>query len=395
MTTGEPPDRAELRQCGLAYPGMTEPSLRSWLVGHALPLWFERGIDHAGWGFHETLDVDACPRREVRRCRVQARQVFAFVEGARLGWTGDWRKAVDAGIEALSRRYRRPDGLYRSLVTASGGVADDGATLYDQSFVLLALSAAASCRPGSESEALSLLSAIEGRARHDGGGFAEFESVACLANPLMHLFEAGLAWIPRGQSLRWRVLAGEIAAFTLDRLLDWRRGVIHEFYDRDWRAAAIRDGCRIEPGHLFEWAWLLQRWAMLAGDDRAGEAARLLHESGRRGTNASGDVVLDEIDADFRPAGGRARLWPQTERLKSAALLAAAAPDGAGAGAYRAEVVNAWRTLSRYLDTPVPGLWRDKLLPDGGFADEPSPASTLYHIVSAARQLDDLAAVGR
>ena len=44
--------------------------------------------------------------------------------------------------------------------------------------------------------------------------------------------------------------------------------------------------------------------------------------------------------------------------------------------------------LQRYLDVPVQGLWRDRLLPDGTFVDEPAPGSSLYHIVSAVSALD-------
>jgi mannose/cellobiose epimerase-like protein (N-acyl-D-glucosamine 2-epimerase family) len=39
--------------------------------------------------------------------------------------------------------------------------------------------------------------------------------------------------------------------------------------------------------------------------------------------------------------------------------------------------------LSHYLHTSVPGLWHDKMRPDGTFVIEPSPASSLYHIVCA------------
>ena len=43
--------------------------------------------------------------------------------------------------------------------------------------------------------------------------------------------------------------------------------------------------------------------------------------------------------------------------------------------------------LWRYLDTPVPGLWYDKLSGEGSFAEEPAPASSFYHIVAAIGQL--------
>jgi mannose-6-phosphate isomerase len=44
--------------------------------------------------------------------------------------------------------------------------------------------------------------------------------------------------------------------------------------------------------------------------------------------------------------------------------------------------------LRRFLDVPVAGTWRDRLLPDGAFVEEAAPASSLYHIVSAIAALD-------
>jgi mannose-6-phosphate isomerase len=44
--------------------------------------------------------------------------------------------------------------------------------------------------------------------------------------------------------------------------------------------------------------------------------------------------------------------------------------------------------LWRYLETPTPGLWRDKLEEDGRFVEEPAPASSFYHLMAAIRQLE-------
>jgi mannose-6-phosphate isomerase len=46
-------------------------------------------------------------------------------------------------------------------------------------------------------------------------------------------------------------------------------------------------------------------------------------------------------------------------------------------------VVEAAAGLTRYLKTPVRGLWYNRLTPSGVFLDEPAPASSFYHIVGA------------
>ena len=46
------------------------------------------------------------------------------------------------------------------------------------------------------------------------------------------------------------------------------------------------------------------------------------------------------------------------------------------------------RGLLKYLDTPLRGLWRDKMNVDGTFVEEPAPASSFYHIVCAIAELE-------
>jgi mannose-6-phosphate isomerase len=51
------------------------------------------------------------------------------------------------------------------------------------------------------------------------------------------------------------------------------------------------------------------------------------------------------------------------------------------------EAAAAFSGLEKYLDNPSPNLWRDKLLPDGTWLDEPTPASSFYHIVCSMSEL--------
>ena len=121
--------------------------LDRWLFGSALPLWWALGADHLGGGFVELLDGDGRDLRAPRRARVQARQVYSFAAAGALGWPGPWRAATAHGLDYFLARYRRPDGLFRTLVAADGAPADETAMLYDQAFSLLALASAARALP--------------------------------------------------------------------------------------------------------------------------------------------------------------------------------------------------------------------------------------------------------
>ncbi len=124
--------------------------LKRWLVETALPLWWERGVDRSGWGYQESLHLDASPSNENRRCRVQARQVYSFLLGATLGGAGDQQQAIEIGFSALRLHYRRPDGLYRTVVSPAGDIIDDTPKLYDHAFILLALASARAFWPGAK-----------------------------------------------------------------------------------------------------------------------------------------------------------------------------------------------------------------------------------------------------
>ena len=79
-------------------------------------------------------------------------------------------------------------------------------------------------------------------------------------------------------------------------------------------------------------------------------------------------------------------MWPQTERLK-AALAHAADSLGAERALAVSRAAEAAAAIFRYLDTPVKGLWRDRLKVDGTFIEEAAPASTFYHIICAFSEL--------
>jgi mannose-6-phosphate isomerase len=349
-----------------------------WLTQHALPLWAEAGVDRVQGGFEELLGQDGRPVAAPRRARVQGRQSFVFATAGSLGWDGPWREVAGLGLEYLERCYKRDDGLYATLAGPDGVVVDQTAMTYDQTFAMLA--AAAMHRHGlgpGEAYALGLLDRLEKLRRHPGGGFIE-PGPGFLSNPHMHLFEAALAWIEAGGQARWHALADEIMALALTSFIDRTHGVLLEQFDSAWAPAAGEAGDSVEPGHLFEWSWLLERWARLGGSAEAHDAALLLFEAGRRGVDATRNVAIDETTRTLTPRRATARLWPQTERLKAALLLGRESEARAAA-----------QSLWHYLQTSRPGLWRDRLAEDGRFIDEPAPASSLYHIICAVASLKE------
>ncbi len=102
-------------------------------------------------------------------------------------------------------------------------------------------------------------------------------------------------------------------------------------------------------------------------------------------------VPINEVTTDGRVRNPAARLWPQTERLKAAL----ARLRRTGEEAERAEAAAAYAGLIKYFETPRRGAWRDKLLADGSWIEEPAPGSSMYHITCALAELIDTAEGGR
>ena len=356
-----------------------------WLRLRALPAWATLGQAETGL-FLEALTLEGRVVSRPHRARVQARQVFVYTEAGRLGWTGPWQRIASIGLARLLDSHLRDDGLSRSLVSDSGAPLDDTARLYDQAFVLLALATAQSAgieAASAEVAAVRLRDALLARALPNGG-FREAGDHPYQANAHMHLLEACLAWEAAGGDAGWSDLADRLVALTFTAFIDTEGGFLREFFRADWTPAEGEDGTLVEPGHQFEWAWLLTRYGRSRSDDRCLAAATRLYASGRRGVADRPTIAIDALNADGSVRSRQARLWPQTEWLKAALILAETASP-ADRAALMEDAATALRALWLYL-TPD-GLWHDKLLPGGSFVEEPAPASSFYHIMAGFQQL--------
>jgi mannose-6-phosphate isomerase len=371
--------------------------LSGWLCDAAYPLWSTRGVDAKG-GFHERLSLAGEPLAEPRRSRVNPRQAYCFGVAPSLGWRGDSAALVKHALDYWYARYRRPDGLFRTLVAADGSPLDDRALLYDQAFGLLALNVAATVAPTHEirgereRQSVELHDLVIRHLKRPGPGFESSvpATLPLQSNPHMHFFEAALAGCEVcSESSLWKPLADDIVQLALGKFIDPRSGALREFFDGDWNPVPGIDGRIVEPGHQFEWAWLLLRWSCGKTDAahaRATTAALRLIDIGERHGVRNGLAFNSMLD-DFTPHDAGARLWPQTERLKAGAIAARLT----GEPRYFRMAADAADGLMRYLDCPLPGLWRDRIDADGRVVDEPVPASSFYHLVAAIAEISALA----
>ncbi|WP_137130549.1 AGE family epimerase/isomerase [Rhizobium sp. FY34] len=371
--------------------------LSTWLNEEALPLWRTRGFLGETGGFCETMELSGEPSLAPRRSRVPPRQIFCFAEAGARGWAGDWQTAVSQGFTYYERVYRLPNGFYGALASVDGVLLDDSFDLYNQAFALLAYAHTARAMPERAQEmaknASDMLSALKAGYAHAEAGFEEAipSRLPLCSNPHMHLFEAALACEAQSgfDEKAWASLSDEIAQLCMRRFIDADTGGLREFFAADWTPYGGIKGRIMEPGHQFEWAWLLARWAERRANPQALEKARRLFAIGEdHGICPQRRVAVMALLDDFSVHDPLARLWPQTEWLKSAVRLAALS-TGEERNHYLASALVAADALGQFMNVTVAGLWRDKLSADGRFVEEPAPASSFYHILCAIYEVED------
>jgi mannose/cellobiose epimerase-like protein (N-acyl-D-glucosamine 2-epimerase family)/glycosyltransferase involved in cell wall biosynthesis len=357
-------------------------ALTRWLFDAALPLWWELGADRVRGGFHEAISLDGRPLRRPHRARVIARQAFSYGEAGRLGWRGPWREAQRHALEYFRKHFVTADATVVSVVGLDGGVSDPRFDLYNQAFALLAYASGHRTfgqAAGWREQAVALRTTLEQSYAHPLGGFVEDRAGSVLqrSNPHMHLLEAALAWIAVDDDPAWRRMADAIATLCLEKFIDPASGALGEFFAADWTPAPGVEGRICEPGHHYEWAFLLDRWARLTGRTEPGAAARLIAFADSRGLDPRRGVAVNAVLADGGVHDPVARLWAQAERIR--AYLAQRCSDE--------DVAAAIKGLRRFLATPTQGVWFDQLGADDAFIPEPARATSLYHIVGAVAEL--------
>ncbi len=241
-------------------------------------------------------------------------------------------------------------------------------------------------RPDLIEAAVALDDALDAHWRLPHGGYHEGEIATCppyRQNPHMHLLESFLALEAASGDPRWRRKAEAMVKLGSDCFIDRDSGALTEYFDVSLKPLSGAQGRIVEPGHCFEWAWLYEMAAPWMGADAIRHSDRLVAFARRYGIDRERGVAINEVTTDGAVHNAHARCWPQTERLKAALARYRRTRDISE----RDEAVAAFRGLSKYLDAPQRGAWRDKLKPDGSWVEEPAPGSSLYHITCALMEL--------
>jgi mannose/cellobiose epimerase-like protein (N-acyl-D-glucosamine 2-epimerase family) len=373
-------------------------TLRPWLIGHLCPFWLARIKDPAG-GFLEELDALGAPVASQRRNTLsQARLTYVFSHAYLLSGDPALGEAARHGIAFLMRAARAPDGGWFRAVSVDGATLDNTRDTYDQAFVLFAL--AWYHRATKDASAIQLADATWGSMverladpRH-GGFFEEFApgrtemKLPRRQNPHMHLLEALLALHEATGEKNWLRRAGTLVDLFRRRFVDPATGALIEFFTADWQPAPDNGSLR-EPGHQFEWVWLLHEYCRLTRDVSVTPYAERLFAFGTQFGIERGDgleAVFDSVDAAGMVVAGTKLLWPQTEYLK-ACVARAEWHDDAQA---RAAIPRHLALIAKAYMRPDGASWHNQLARDGTPLTPATPARLLYHLFLGIAEADRL-----
>lgn len=355
------------------------------LLNRWVPKWYGAFTDPRSGSFYERLGGDFKPLQTgTRRLLTQCRQLAIYSHAS-------IQPGVDIPGLDLLRHFNHILDHY--LVPSTGGwrfsVDDDGRPLdnhydlYALSFVIFSFShyfrATGDAR--ARDQALATLRFIDKHFRLPGlPGLAEELDTALnplpkirRQNPHMHLLEACLF---AGETWPWddgvfSTMAREMIGLFDTAFYNPANTMLGEFFTDDLQPHPD-NGHHVEPGHYFEWIWLLKKF----GAGHNGVCAALLGWANRYGWDDIHGGIYDVLDPSGAIIADTKRLWPFTEAIKANALMLDSAPDKDRIKSRIAAMVSVFR--SRYMQER--GFWVEWLSRDLKPRTDYMPGTTPYHV---------------
>jgi mannose-6-phosphate isomerase len=302
-----------------------------------------------------------------------ARQLYLF--SSLIGVVDNAEVRAAALFRSLQRYFHDAEhGGWFYSIDAQGKPLDQRKDLYTHAFILFACAHywAKSGDPLVESTLNAALEII-GRRFATGDGLYE----ACLErdwitlqtgplqNPLMHLAEAFLATLAVREDAQTQKALLELCTAMHKQFVDPQYGVLME------KPLGAVDNW-YEPGHQFEWYFLLESSPLLRGSKLHAALDRAFAFTEQYGVvQPSGAVrAMLDLETDGRPRDSTQRIWAQAEYLRALTLRQGS----------EAVVLRQLQTLQqRFLHA---GGWhecRDEL---GEVSRKDMPSTTPYHLAT-------------
>ncbi|MDR6916865.1 mannose-6-phosphate isomerase [Pseudomonas sp. 3296] len=342
-----------------------------------VPLW-----QGPGWNAdmalpYEALDAEHRPLPPQRyRAMACARQLYLF--SSLIGQVPSAEARAAALFRSLQQHFHDAEhGGWFYSIDPQGAPLDQRKDLYTHAFILFA------CahywhkvrEPLVESVLNAALEVIAQRfATGDGlyeanldNDWSSLES-GPLQNPLMHLAEAFLATLSvREDACVQRVLV-DLCTAMQKRFIDPQQCVLME------KPLGAVDNW-FEPGHQFEWYFLLESSPLLRGSALHASLDRAFTLTEQRGVDPKTGAVVAMLDLNGSAKDATQRIWAQAEYLRALTLR----PES------EASVLRQLQALQqRFLHA---GGWYECRDENGEVSRKDMPSTTPYHLATCYRGL--------
>jgi mannose-6-phosphate isomerase len=191
-----------------------------------------------------------------------------------------------------------------------------------------------------------------------------------LQNPLMHLAEAFLATLAVREDTGVQTALGTLCDAMQRRFIDRQHGVMME------KPLGAVDNW-FEPGHQFEWFFLLDSSRQLKGTPLHASLERAFVYAEQVGVSPQTGTVSGMLDINGTVRDGTQRIWAQAEYLRALTLRP-------GSQALLDRQLNALQ--QRFLHA---GGWYECLDAAGTVSRRDMPSTTPYHLATCYRGLID------
>jgi mannose-6-phosphate isomerase len=339
-----------------------------------VPLW-----QGPGWNAEmalpfEALDAQHQPLAPQRyRAMACARQLFLFSSFMGHPQVPDADVRAAALFRSLQRHFHDAEhGGWFYSIDPQGAPLDRRKDLYTHAFIVFACAHywAKVREPLVESVLNAALNVVAQRFS-DGDGL--YESVLAedwssldagpLQNPLMHLAEAFLATLDVREDADTLAALDNLAEAMQRRFVDIEHGVMLE-------KPLDAVGNWSEPGHQFEWFYLLESSEHLRGTPLHGSLTTAFAHAQAQGVDQATGAVAAMLDVDGSVKDGTQRIWAQAEYLRALTLRP-------GSEALLARQLNA---LQQHFLHPTG--WNECLDSQGKISRSDMPSTTPYHLAT-------------
>ena len=339
-----------------------------------VPVWLGPGWNAELALPYEAVDAQHQPLPPVRyRAMACARQLFLFSSLIDHPSVPDAASRAAALFRSLQRHFHDAEhGGWFYSIDPQGAPLDRRKDLYTHAFIIFACAHywGRVREPLVESVLNAALNVVAERFADDDG---LYEAVlnedwttldsGPLQNPLMHLAEAFLATIEVRDDSATRAALDALTAAMQRRFVDTEHGVMLE------KPLTAVDNW-YEPGHQFEWFFLLESSEHLRGSPLHRSLTTAFAHSEAQGVDPRAGAVVAMLEADGRIKDGSQRIWAQAEYLRALTLR-----PGSEAALSR-------QLLALQANFLHGTGWNECLDSNGNVSRSDMPSTTPYHLAT-------------